>query len=254
MSIADQILIAKADYDAVYEAGYAKGKSEGGDTTAAYEQGVADGKQAEYDDFWDAVQVNGTRKAYAFVFAGAGWTEKNFKPKYDMRVANGQYMFRYSQINADLVEILEKQGVVLDFSGVTNTDRIFADAKFTRIGVVDFSNVTTINTTFANTSTLVTVDKIILKDDGSNTFSTAFTNLNALENITFEGVIGKNGISFQWSNKLTHDSLVSIINALQDKTGDTSGTVWKVTIGSTNYAKLTTEDLKNIQAKGWIFA
>ena len=30
MSIAEQILRAKADYDAVYEAGYEKGKSEGG--------------------------------------------------------------------------------------------------------------------------------------------------------------------------------------------------------------------------------
>ena len=163
-------------------------------------------------------------------FAGNGWKEETFKPKYDIKPTNAQYMFRYSQINTDLVETLDKQNIVLDFSNVTNTDRIFADAQFTRVGVLDFSNGIALNTIFANTKTLITIDKIILKDDGSNTFSNTFTNLTALENITFEGVIGQNGISFQWSNKLTHESLVNIIDCLQDKTDDTSGTVWKVTL------------------------
>ena len=37
--------------------------------------------------------------------------------------------------------------------------------------------------------------------------------LSALENITIEGEIA-NSISFSYSNKLTHDSLMSVINAL----------------------------------------
>ncbi len=254
MSIADKLQTIAENEQRVYDAGYEKGKSGGGDTTATYEQGVEDGKQREYDAFWDSYQRNGDKQSYAFRFAGGGWAEENFKPKYDMCVTNAQYMFRYSQINADLAEILGNQGVVLDTSGITNTDRVFADCQLTRIGVLDFSNGVALNTTFANSSALETIDKIILKDDGSNTFSSAFTNLTALKNITFEGVIGKNGISFQWSNLLTHDSLVSIIKCLQDKTGDTSGTVWKVTVGGTNYAKLTEEDIANITAKGWIFA
>ena len=224
-SIADKLEQIARNEQLIYNAGVEKGKAEVGE--GIYEEGFEAGKQAEYDAFWDAVQVNGTRKAYAFVFAGAGWTEVNFKPKYDMNVTNGQYMFRYSQINADLVDILEKQGVVLDLSGITNTDRAFADCQFTRLGVLDFSNVTAINTTFANTSTLVTVDKIILKDDGSNTFSTAFTNLNALKNITFEGVIGNKGINLQWSQSLSRNSIVNIVSCLSTETSGLSITLSK---------------------------
>jgi hypothetical protein len=77
--------------------------------------------------------------------------------------------------------------------------------------------------------------------------------MTSLEEIRFEGVIAKNGLNLQWS-PLSHDSLVSIIDCLQDKSADTSGTVWKVTVGSANLAILTTEDFENIQAKGWIFA
>lgn len=211
------------------EQGYANGKADG--YADGYEignsNGVEQGKQAEYDAFWDTYQLNGDRSSYAYLFAGAGWNETTFKPKYDIKPKNAQYMFRYSNINADLVEILEKQGVVLDISGITNTDRTFADCKFVRLGVLDFSNVTAINTTFANTSTLVTIDKIILKDDGSNTFSTVFTNLSALENITFEGVIGKGGINFQWSNKISRASIESIINALSTTTSGLTVTLSK---------------------------
>ena len=64
-----------------------------------------------------------------------------------------------------------------------------------------------------------TIDKIILKDDGSQTFSSTFLHYKQIENVVFEGVIGTT-INFQWSTKLTRDSLISIINALSS---DTSG-------------------------------
>ena len=48
-----------------------------------------------------------------------------------------------------------------------------------------------------------------------------FINCTALEDLVIEGVIGNNGFSVQWSTKLSHDSLMSIMNALQDKLGKT---------------------------------
>ena len=216
MTIADKLQAIAENEHRVYDAGYEKGKSEGGSS--------GDGG---YDAFWSVYQNNGERRSYQYAFAGNGWTADTFKPKYDIVIANGQYMFRYSKINADLVEILERQGVVLDTSGITNTDRTFADAKFTRLGVLDFSNVTSINTTFANSSDLETIDKIILKDDGSNTFSTVFTNLSALKNITFEGVIGQNGINLQWSSSLTKASIENIISCLSATTSGLTITLSK---------------------------
>lgn len=227
-SIADKLERIARNEQLIYNAGVEKGKAEVGE--GIYEEGFEAGKKSEYDAFWDAYQNYGNRTSHAMAFAGAGWTEKTFKPKYDMRVTNAQYMFRNSQINADLVEILENQGVVLDFSNVTNTDRIFCDTQFTHIGIVDLSNGVAVNTTFSNGSAnydLETIDKIILKDDGSNTFSSAFTNLNALENITFEGVIGNSGINFRWSTSLSKASIENIVSCLSTETSGLSITLSK---------------------------
>ena len=71
-----------------------------------------------------------------------------------------------------------------------------------------------------------------------------------LTHLIFEGVIGTSGLNVQVCN-LTHDSLMSIINTLKDYSADTSGTIWTVTIGSENYAKLTDEEIEIAQQKGW---
>ena len=112
------------------------------------------------------------------------------------------------------------------------------------------SNSNTIATMFSACYGLVTIDKLILKSDGSQTITNVFNQCYDLENITVEGVIG-NDINLQWSTKLTHDSLMNVINALQDKTGDTSGTIWTATIGETNKAKLTDDELDIAYKKGW---
>ena len=228
MTIEEKITLIAENEQRVYNAGVEKGKAEVGE--GIYEEGFEAGKKSEYDAFWDAYQNYGNRASHAMAFAGAGWKKENFKPKYDIKPTNAQYMFRNSQINADLVEILENQGVVLDFSNVTNADRIFNDTQFTHIGIVDLSNGVAVNSTFACGSAnnnLETIDKIILKDDGSNTFSAAFTNLNALKNITFEGVIGKSGFNLQWSKSLSRDSIVNIVSCLSTETSGLSITLSK---------------------------
>ena len=51
------------------------------------------------------------------------------------------------------------------------------------------------------------------------------------------------------SNKLTHDSIMVIINGLQTVT-----TTQTLTLGSTNLAKLTDEEKKIATDKGWTLA
>ena len=58
----------------------------------------------------------------------------------------------------------------------------------------------------------------------------------------------------RWSTKLSHDSLMSIINALKDYSADTSGTTYTLTIGGTNIEKLTQDELDSIEEKGWEYA
>jgi hypothetical protein len=74
-----------------------------------------------------------------------------------------------------------------------------------------------------------------------------------LEELTLDGaVIQSNGLNLQWSTKLSHDSLMNIINALKDYSGDTSGTVWTCTLGNENLAKLTAEQEQIALNKGWV--
>ena len=88
----------------------------------------------------------------------------------------------------------------------------------------------------------------------SKPFTNPFIYAYNLEEIIIEGTIGQNGFNVQWSNKLTHDSLLSILNALEDKTSDNSGTTWTIGLGPTNIAKLTANEKAIATQKGWTIA
>ena len=222
-------------------------------TIAKNEQKVFDaGKQAEYDAFWDAYQDKGKRTAYAGAFYGVGWTDESFKPKYDLVVVeNVSSMFRQNQIT-NIKQSLENAGVVLDFSKSKQFDYVFYGAPTVAIPHIDCSGLYAnqpLSYSFAGCSNLKEVS-IYVRDDLK--YSNVFQNCTALENLTIEGVIGQNGFDVSWSTKLTHDSLMSIINALQDKSTDTSGTAWVITLGSENCAKLTDAEILLAEQKGWV--
>lgn len=230
--------------------------SKGGDTEAAYQQGFDEGKQYHSDMFWYLYQQDGHRTDYQLAFCGIGWSNTLFKPKYDIIPTGSLYMcFRKSTIT-DLVESLEKQGIILDTSACSNMQYVFYQSKITHIGTIDCSSTTNASTftqCFAECSNLVTIDKIKLATT-SGTFSNVFTSTPNLQNITFEGEINRNGLDFHWSTKLTHDSLMSIVNALADYSGDTSGTSWAITLGADNLAKLTDAEKAIATEKGWTLA
>lgn len=256
MTISEKLEQIARNEQLIYNAGVEKGKAEA--EKDGYNQGYADGieqgKQAEYDAFWDAYQENGNRTAYDYAFYSRGWTEDTFAPKYDMQPINATSMFQYSSNSTiNLKEGLAKNGVKLDFSNCTKADSCFNYASLGDLPELDLRSLSAIPLMFYGCSSKV-IDKIILKADGSQAFSNPFNMCMSLEEIRFEGVIGQKGLNFQWATKLSHDSLMSVIDCLQDKSEDTSGTVWKVTVGSGNYAKLTEEDIAKISAKGWQFA
>ena len=74
-------------------------------------------------------------------------------------------------------------------------------------------------------------------------WSGLFGSCTALENVTFEGTIPVRGNMSVFSScpKLTVDSLMSFINAL---TNMNSSATYTITIGSTNLAKLTEEQIQ----------
>lgn len=206
-----------------------------------------EGRNDEYDSFWDIYQDNGNRQSYNMAFGGTGWTDDTFNPKYNIVPTQANNMFNTSYI-VNLKGILDKLGVTLDFSQTSYASNCFSYSSITDVGVVDCANAVDFPPMFTHATRLKNIEKIVIYEN--QTFPSVFNNALELENVVFDGVIGKNGLNLQWSTKLSKDSLLSLLNCLQDKTGDTTAE-WKVTIGTTNKAKLTDSELLIASNKGW---
>lgn len=176
------------------------------------------GKKAEHDAFWDVYQQKGTKTDYSVAFAGRGWTDSTFSPKYDIVPSWSYDIFKLCGIT-DLEALLRKCNVVLDFSHSGRISNAFDHAELlTVVPKIDASSTTyvALSGLFQNCRSLHTIRKLVLKSDGSNTFPSAFNNCGSLASIVIEGVIGAN-IDFRWS-PLSKDSILSVINALSTDT------------------------------------
>lgn len=158
-----------------------------------------------YDTFWDAFQANGTRTDYQHAFR-SGWTDNIYNPKYPLRPTNATSMFAATTIT---------KHIDVDTSACTVFDNMFSGANDpTSIGIIDTRSTTTLNQTFAYMKNLKTIEKLILKDDGSQTFSEfCFGWSGSLANVVIEGTIGHT-VSFIGCYSLSKASATSIINAL----------------------------------------
>jgi hypothetical protein len=232
MTITEKISRAKADYDAVYEAGKSAG---GGGGQGSYDEGYEAGQKAEYDAFWDLHQENGTRKNYDCLFAS--WNHNTFYPKYDIKPTSAYMMFRtynavnFSNFEADIVKRLNECSVALDTSECTNFQYMCMNSFITHIGVIDTRSASTLYQPFS-CNRLHTIDKLILQDNGSQTFTSVFHGAAALENIVIEGVIGQNGFDVRSSTKLSKASIESIMAALSTTTSGLTVTLSKTAVNN----------------------
>ena len=73
---------------------------------------------------------------------------------------------------------------------------------------------------------------------------TTFRNMNNLENLTITGKIkvDSNDLNLAYSSKLTKESIVNLLNALEDNTDEE--TQYYIALGSTNIGKLTAEEIQ----------
>lgn len=176
--------------------------------------GGGSGGDGHYDTFWDAYQDNGNRKNYQYTFAGTGWNDATFKPKYDIAPTTGGYLFAGTGI-ADLVKCLNDAGVSLDISN-WNVDMYFATQSkhLQTLPVLDCRKATNLTYFIYKCDVLRSIEKVILKDDGSQGFDAySFGALPKLEEIRFEGAIGKS-LEIKDSPLLSADSVQSIIDHL----------------------------------------
>ncbi len=238
MSIAQKLITIAENMPKVFEAGKSAGNG-------GYEQGFEDGKQAEYDAFWDKYQQKGNRTHYGYSFSGHGWNDDTFKPKYDITAKEVNSMFTYSNIT-DLEKALGDKKLIF-LEGATGSS-VFNYAKnLTIIPVLDITKMYAPGMTmwFSSCTALHTIRKIITVETAN--YDRTFNLCSALVNITFEGVIGNN-ISFSGCPLLSDESINNIIGCLKDLTGQTAKSV---DFHSTVLANLTDEQLTQISNKNW---
>ena len=253
MSVAEKLQIIAENQQKVYEAG----KAAGGDTEVAYNEGFDDGKQAEYDRFWDDFQQNGTRADYKYAFSGTGWTEETLKPKYPIvlvdkssttRSALG--MFNYlawsnGKKTVDMTEICKK----IDMSQALSAQYMFQMAYVENV-TLDLSNVTTIYGMFAGNDGGYKNNITLTVSEKCTVYTNAFSYGSPITHLIFtDGSVIAANISLDRSNNLDDESIQSIINALQDRTGMGAMTV---TFHTDVVAKLTDEQATTIMNKNWL--
>ena len=181
--------------------------------------GYENGMKAEYDRFWDSFQANGIAANYNYRFSMV-WNDVTYRPKYPIKInssGGAQQIFYYSGVTNTIVDIVALTGVQF-------------------------------YCTFMYARSLVTIPRLVLTN--TSYFNNAFRECFALENLNIEGVLGGAGFDVSDSTKLTHDSLMSIINALETKNSGTH----TCTLGATNLAKLTDAEKAIATGKGWTLA
>lgn len=186
------------------------------------------GKKSAYDEFWDKLQNNGKRTEYSATF-GAAWNSKIFKPKYDMKPTFAGYMFNCSKVS-NLKDVLEKQGVTLDFSDCTSFLRTFQYSGISALPKIDMSKCNNSESCFGAMHALTSLDLVVSQDTvfSSNTFIT----LPKVTHLSISGTIGKKLFNVKDSPKLDKESITSIINALSDTTSGLTVTLSKTAVNN----------------------
>lgn len=235
--------VAEANWESGYNSGYERGHDEGGEYhysegyNSGLNNGLMEGKQAEYDAFWDAYQYNhGAAQKYEYTFSNFGWNDETFKPKYDIIMDAG-----YSGTSAfldckvsNIAEALEKQGVRLDTTLCGYASSMFQNTKTKRLPELNLTHTMDYNEDYGlymtfRDSLVETIDKLIVAENLKYNYTFQFC--TKLKNIVFEGVIGQ-AINFQWSTLLSHDSIVSVINALSTTASGQTATFSKTAVNN----------------------
>lgn len=231
MNIAEKLTTIAENEQKVYNAGYEKGKAEGG---------------GETEDFWGQFQNYGARTNYQYAFANTGF-----------EVINPPYGFENLTNASQMCSGCKAEEIVIYNSKTASWDSAFFNCQnLLRIkGHIAFPPSTVTKYMCRACEKLKEFESLDVSELSiANTqFVEAFSLCSALEEIRFTGTISCN-VKFSYSPNLSHDSLMSIINALTDYSEDTSGTTHKLTIGTTNVSKLTDEEKDTIYQKGWTYA
>ena len=216
------------------------------------------GKEAEQERFWSNFFNGGV---FGAMFAGGGWNVETFKPVYPaekikITTRNGGdrlffYFNRPSSFATPLVDLSEFCEHI-DFSDMPYADRVFNNARAKNI-TVDFGKCTSLDYAFASGNGGQLENVTVRVTETCIGYINPFFYQNEMKKLRFteDSVIAAN-ITFAQSSALTHDSLMSIINALKDYSDTT--TTKTLTLHANSKAILTDAEKAIATEKGWTLA
>jgi hypothetical protein len=180
----------------------------------SYDHGFSAGEEVgatrEFDRRWESVQAGGTRVDYNCAFRY--WQDEEFHPKYKVVPVgqNAAYsMFQWMQ------NLKKAEAAYIDLSNVTGD---YARTLFNRCDAmievedIKFSSAMNHLYTFYGCPSLEKIAKITC--GAATKWTSAFNGCTSLRDVTFEGVIGQNGLSFSDSPYLSESSIRSVMEAL----------------------------------------
>ena len=176
-----------------------------------YAQGVVEGKQAEYDYFWDNLQNYGKRTNLQRFLADTAF--EHIDPKYFVKATNADNLMSSAKavsVNWEKFDLSSVSSLYSAFAHCANLKSVDTDLA------VANETATFLNAVFRNCTSLVRVQKITAFP--SAVWGGSFDKCAELVDITFDGTIGANGLDMHWSTKLSKASIISIINVLSDET------------------------------------
>ena len=156
---------------------------------------------------------------------------------------------------------LEEVPELLETEKLTNTEYMFEHAgKIKTIPNINTSNVTNMGRMFRycyelqnipklNANKVTNISDVIYSCSKLETFG-GFENLGQAYDTTKSANYSSYKLDLSYSNKLTHDSLMNVINNLYDIKSKGCNPQ-SLVLGSTNLAKLTTEEIAIATNKGW---
>lgn len=203
-------------------------------------------------DFWNCFTNNGKRSNYYFSFMNTDFSNKIIpeglcKPSKRVMAMFTQYSGKYLPNGIDCSEF------DVSLTADMHANQLFNYAmSLLEIPDIGLPAQKTYERAFSGCSSLVSI--AVIRSNADTIWKSTFTGSHKLESLSIEGVIGKNGFDISDTQRINKASLLSIIKALEDKTEDTSGTTWKVTLGAVNVAKLTDDEINIIYEKGWDYA
>ena len=233
-----------------YNDGYGNGYNDG--YSNGYDEGNANGGGADpfYEVMWNAITNNNTD--YEYLFYKYNGTELDLSSFDTSNVTNMGFMF----YNCSKLTSLDLSN--FNTSNVTDMGSMFQFcSKLISLDLSNFdtSKVTDMSSMFAYCSSLISLDMSncdASKCTGSSSMSIVGTSsLNACTALV-DFIAPKNisaPMNVTYCTALSHDSLMSIINNLITVTSSK-----KLTLGTTNLAKLSDEEKAIATNKGWTLA